>query len=80
MWVELGGYTGYSAINFGQALHDMGSQRHLSLEASLYNAEIARPLKFARLDDFVQVIVGLRLNSLVGFETSDPPRKIDVLF
>ncbi|CAN9211118.1 unnamed protein product [Alternaria alternata] len=79
--VELGGYVGYSAIKFGQALRNVGGQRYLSLEASPEYAEIARSfIRLAGLDDVVQVIVGPSSGSLVDLATSDPPVKIDVLF
>lgn len=79
--VELGGYVGYSAIKFGQALRDAGGQRYISLEASSEYAEIAQCfIRLAGLENVVQVIVGPSSGSLVDLATSDPSFKIDVLF
>lgn len=79
--VELGGYVGYSAIKFGQALRKVGGQRYLSLEASSEYAEIARSfIRLAGLDNLVQVIVGPSSRSLVDLASSGSPVKVDVLF
>lgn len=81
LMVELGGYVGYSAIKFGQALRDAGGQRYLSLEASPEYAEIARSLiRLAGLDNVVQVMVGPSSGSLIDLATEDPAFRIDVLF
>jgi catechol O-methyltransferase len=79
--VELGGYVGYSALKFGQALRDVGGHRYISLEANLEYAEIAQSMiKFAGLSGFVQIVVGPSSSTLADLALEDPSLRIDVLF
>ncbi|KAF7591614.1 hypothetical protein BBP40_001314 [Aspergillus hancockii] len=57
--VEVGGYVGYSAIMFGNALRKAGGQKYVSLEMNPKFASIARSLiDKAGLSDFVEVLEG----------------------
>ena len=79
--VELGGYVGYSALKFGQALRDVGGHRYISLEASPEYAEIAQSLiEFGGLSDFVQIVVGPSSSTLANLALADPSFRIDILF
>ncbi|CRG86746.1 catechol O-methyltransferase [Talaromyces islandicus] len=56
--IELGGFVGYSAILFGDALRAAGGKRYLSLEINPVNAAIANQLvELAGLRDIVTVLV-----------------------
>lgn len=56
--VELGGYVGYSAIRFGDALRRAGGKQYLSLEINSGYAAIASKLvELAGLNDIVRIIV-----------------------
>lgn len=56
--IELGGFVGYSAILFGDALRTAGGERYLSLEINPVNAAIANQLvELAGLRDIVSVLV-----------------------
>jgi catechol O-methyltransferase len=57
--LELGGYVGYSAILFGDALRRAGGKRYLSVEKSpLFAAVAASLIDLAGLRDTVRVVVG----------------------
>ena len=57
--LELGGYVGYSAILFGDALRRAGGKRYLSVEKSpLFAAVAASLVDLAGLRDTVRVVVG----------------------
>jgi catechol O-methyltransferase len=57
--LELGGYVGYSAILFGDALRRAGGTRYLSVEKSpLFAAVAASLIDLAGLRDVVRVVVG----------------------
>ncbi|KAK4239003.1 S-adenosyl-L-methionine-dependent methyltransferase [Achaetomium macrosporum] len=57
--LELGGYVGYSAILFGDALRRAGGQRYFSVEKSpLFAAVAASLIDLAGLRDAVRVVVG----------------------
>ncbi|KAI1622619.1 hypothetical protein EDD37DRAFT_481964 [Exophiala viscosa] len=56
--VELGGYVGYSAIRFGDALRRAGGKQYLSLEInSDYAAVAGKLVELAGLGDIVRIIV-----------------------
>ncbi|KAI5459460.1 putative O-methyltransferase [Mariannaea sp. PMI_226] len=79
--VELGGYVGYSAILFGDALRRAGGCRYWSLEA---NAEFAAIIKslvaIAGLSDIVTVVVGMSHDSLRQMHANNQLKRIDMLF
>jgi len=57
--LELGGYVGYSATLFGDALRRAGGKRYLSVEKSpLFAAVAASLVDLAGLRDTVRVVVG----------------------
>jgi catechol O-methyltransferase len=57
--IEVGGYIGYSAIMFGNALRKAGGEKYVSLEMNTKFASIARSLiDMAGLSDFVEVLEG----------------------
>lgn len=57
--LEIGGYVGYSAIMFGNALRKAGGQKYFSLEMNPEFASITRTLTaIAGLDDVVEVLEG----------------------
>lgn len=57
--LELGGYIGYSAIMFGDALKQAGGKRYFSVEKSPLFAAVATSLvDLAGLRDTVRVVVG----------------------
>lgn len=64
--IELGGYVGYSAIKFGDAVRSHGGKEYLSLEVNPENAAVANMLlDLAGLRDFVRIIIGSSNDSLV---------------
>ncbi|KAJ5103474.1 O-methyltransferase [Penicillium argentinense] len=55
---ELGGYVGYSAILFGDAVRRAGGQRYISLEINPIHAAVAKLLiELAGLEDFISIII-----------------------
>lgn len=79
--VELGGYCGYSAILFGDALRQAGGRRYLSLEMNPEFAAVATMLiDLAGLRDMVEVIVGPCDKSLRKLHASGEVNRIDLLF
>jgi catechol O-methyltransferase len=57
--LELGGYIGYSAILFGNAMKQAGGKKYYSIEKDpLFAAVSASLLSLAGLGDTVQVVVG----------------------
>jgi catechol O-methyltransferase len=64
--IELGGYVGYSAILFGDAVRANGGKQYLSLELNPEMAAVANTLiDLAGLRDFVRVIIGPCNESLI---------------
>lgn len=57
--IELGGYMGYSAILFGNAIRKFGGKQYISIEKNPEMAAIATQLvKLAGLGDIVRIEVG----------------------
>jgi catechol O-methyltransferase len=57
--IELGGYVGYSAILFGDAIRKNGGKQYLSIEKNPEMAAVATQLvDLAGLRDVVRVVVG----------------------
>lgn len=57
--LEIGGYVGFSAILFGNALRKAGGQKYLSLELNSTFAHVVRELiALAGLDQTVEIIEG----------------------
>lgn len=63
--VELGGYIGYSALLFGDAVRKAGGKRYFSLERNPeFAAVIMSLVDLAGLSDVVKVVVGSSADSL----------------
>jgi catechol O-methyltransferase len=57
--IELGGYIGYSAILFGDAIRSNGGKQFLSIEKNPEMAAVANQLvELAGLRDYVRIVVG----------------------
>lgn len=79
--VELGGYVGYSAIYFGEALRAAGGKRFWSVEMNPeFAAVIVLLVDLAGLSDIVQVVVGASGDSLKRLHEEKQLLKIDFLF
>lgn len=79
--VELGGYVGYSAIAFAQALKEAGGQRYFSLEMNPeFGAVIAMLVDLAGLHDVVTVVIGASSDSLRRLHQSGQLKHVDLLF
>jgi catechol O-methyltransferase len=79
--VELGGYIGYSALLFGNAVRKAGGQRYWSLEKSPLFAAVARSLvDLAGLADVVQIEVGASGESLERLHRQGVLEKAEMMF
>lgn len=79
--VELGGYVGYSAILFGDALRKAGGKRYFSLERSpQFAAVVMSMVNLAGLSDIVSVIVGSSADSIKRLQADGTLEHIDLLF
>ena len=79
--VELGGYVGYSAVLFGDAVRQAGGKRLFSLE---FNPEFAAVIMslvdLAGLSDIVKVHVGSSANSIKRLHAAGLLSHIDMMF
>ncbi|KAH7009584.1 putative O-methyltransferase [Ilyonectria destructans] len=81
LMVELGGYVGYSAILFGDALRKAGGQKYWSLERNPeFAAVITSLVELAGLQDIVKVVVGSSDQSLRRLHAQKHLARIDLLF
>ncbi|OOF99513.1 hypothetical protein ASPCADRAFT_393355 [Aspergillus carbonarius ITEM 5010] len=79
--VELGGYIGYSAILFGNALKQAGGHKYISLELSPIFADISDTLiRLASLEDIVEIMVGPCRESLRALREIYPNLRLDMIF
>ncbi|PHH59371.1 hypothetical protein CDD80_1798 [Ophiocordyceps camponoti-rufipedis] len=79
--VELGGYVGYSAILFGNALKEAGGKRYISLERNAeFGAVAASLIDLAGLSSTVKVEIGACQDSLRRLHTNRTLTHIDLLF
>jgi catechol O-methyltransferase len=79
--IELGGFVGYSAILFGDALRSAGGKRYLSLEINPVNAAIANQLvELAGLRDIVTVLVAPSHKSIARLVKENEIDSIEFLF
>lgn len=83
--IEIGGYLGYSAILFADAMrraNDVGQELHVwSLELSSEFASIAREMiDLAGLSDIVTVVVGTAEVSLQRLKSEGKLDKVDLVF
>ena len=79
--IELGGYVGYSAILFGDALRSNGGKKYLSLEINPEMAAVATILiQLAGLQDIVSFIIGPCDKSLIQLAQEKQIDHIELLF
>ena len=79
--VELGGYIGYSALLFGDAVRRAGGKRYFSLERNPeFAAVIMSLVDLAGLSDVVKVIVGSSAESIKRLHSEGVIRHIDLMF
>ena len=79
--VELGGYVGYSALLFGDAVRRAGGKRYYSLERNPeFAAVIMCLVELAGLSDIVKVVVGSSAESIQRLYDSQTIKKIDLMF
>ncbi|KAI1328144.1 S-adenosyl-L-methionine-dependent methyltransferase [Xylariaceae sp. FL0255] len=79
--VELGGYVGYSAIAFAEALRDIGGNVYYSLEKSVEFGEVIEKLvDLAGLAGIVKVVIVSSSDSLRRLHSNGVLAHIDLLF
>lgn len=79
--VELGGYVGYSALLFGDAVRKAGGKRYFSLERNPeFAAVIMSLVDLAGLSDVVKVIVGPSAESIKRLHQNGTMKYIDFMF
>ncbi|MCJ1286754.1 hypothetical protein MMC26_006100 [Xylographa opegraphella] len=79
--VELGGYVGYSALLFGNAVREAGGHRYLSLERNPeFAAVIMSLVDLAGLSDVVKVVVGPSAQSIKRLHADGTLQHIDLMF
>lgn len=79
--VELGGYIGYSAIVFGDAVRKAGGKRYYSLERNPeFAAVIMALVDLAGLGDVVKVVVGSSAESIKRLHADGSLKHIDLMF
>lgn len=79
--VELGGYIGYSALVFGEAVRKAGGKRYFSLERNPeFAAVIMSLVDLAGLSDVVKVVVGPSADSIQRLHKSGSLTRIDLMF
>ena len=79
--VELGGYVGYSALLFGDAVRRAGGKRYFSLERNPeFAAVIMSLIDLAGLSDVVKVVVGPSADSIKRLHTNGVLQHIDMMF
>lgn len=79
--VELGGYIGYSALLFGDAVRKAGGRRYFSLERNPeFGAVIASLADLAGLSDVVKVVIGSSADSIKRLHASGSLEHIDLMF
>lgn len=79
--VELGGYIGYSAILFGDALRRAGGRQYFSLERNPeFAAVISSLVDLAGLRDIVRVCVGASDESIMRLHSEGTLKHIDLMF
>ncbi|MCJ1479727.1 hypothetical protein MMC13_008413 [Lambiella insularis] len=79
--VELGGYVGYSAILFGDAVRQAGGHRYYSLERNPeFAAVIMSLVDLAGLSETVKVVVGPSADSIKRLHSDGTLKHIDLMF
>lgn len=81
LMVELGGYVGYSALLFGDAVRKAGGKRYFSLERNPEFAAVLMSLvDLAGLSDVVKVVVGSSADSIKRLHAQGDIKHIDLMF
>jgi catechol O-methyltransferase len=79
--VELGGYVGYSAIKFGDAVRSCGGKEYISIEENpIFAAVSSLLIQLAGLQDVVRVVVGSSDEVLRRLHSDGELKQIDLLF
>ncbi|KAL9119532.1 MAG: hypothetical protein Q9187_003913 [Circinaria calcarea] len=79
--VELGGYVGYSALLFGDAVRKAGGKRYFSLERNPeFAAVIMCLVDLAGLSDVVKVVIGPSAESIKRLHQNGTMKHIDLMF
>ncbi|KAK0512733.1 hypothetical protein JMJ35_004750 [Cladonia borealis] len=79
--VELGGYIGYSAVLFGDAVRKAGGKRYFSLERNPeFAAVIMSLVELAGLSEIVKVVVGSSADSIKRLHAEKRLEHIDLMF
>ena len=79
--VELGGYVGYSALLFGDAVRKAGGKTYYSLERNPeFAAVIMSLVELAGLSEIVKVIVGSSGESIERLHADGTLKHIDLMF
>ncbi|KAL8713699.1 MAG: hypothetical protein Q9220_002225 [cf. Caloplaca sp. 1 TL-2023] len=79
--VELGGYVGYSALLFGDAVRKAGGKRYFSLERNPeFGAVILALVELAGLSDVVKVVIGSSEDSIKRLHADGSLKHIDLMF
>lgn len=79
--VELGGYIGYSALLFGDAVRKAGGKKYFSLERNPeFGAVIMSLVDLAGLSDVVKVVIGSSADSIKRLHTQGSLAHIDLMF
>ena len=79
--VELGGYIGYSALLFGDAVRKAGGKRYFSLERNPEFAAVIMSLAdLAGLGDIIKVVVGSSSDSIKRLHAECAIKHIDLMF
>ncbi|KAI4103410.1 MAG: hypothetical protein L6R37_003849 [Teloschistes peruensis] len=79
--VELGGYVGYSALLFGDAVRKAGGKRYFSLERNPeFGAVIMALVDLAGLSNVVKVVIGSSADSIRLLHSQGNLGHIDLMF
>ena len=79
--VELGGYVGYSAVLFGDAVRKAGGKRYFSFERNPEFAAVIMVLvELAGLSDIVKVVIGSSAESINRLHSDGSLTHIDLMF
>ena len=79
--LELGGYVGYSAVLFGDAVRRAGGKCYYSLERNPeFAAVILSLVNLAGLTNFVKVVVGPSADSIGRLYAEEELKRIDLMF
>lgn len=79
--LELGGYIGYSALLFGDAVRKAGGKRYFSLERNPeFAAVIMSLVDLAGLSDIVKVVVGSSSDAIKRLHAAGTLTTIDLMF